>query len=45
MERAGKPIERIFTEDSETVFRELERATIADLVTFNDVVISTGAAP
>ena len=30
VERAGKPVERVFAEDGEPAFRELERATIAE---------------
>ncbi len=43
VERAGKPVERIFAEDGEPAFRELERAAIADLAREECVVVSTGA--
>ena len=43
VERAGKPVERIFTEDGEPAFRELERAAIAELAREERVVVSTGA--
>lgn len=43
VERAGKPIERIFEEDGEPAFRELERAAVAELAGRPNVVASTGA--
>ncbi len=43
VERAGKPVERIFSEDGEPAFREMERAAIAELATRRNVVVSTGA--
>lgn len=43
VERAGKPVERIFAEDGEPAFRELERATIAEFAREEHVVVSTGA--
>ncbi len=43
VERAGKPVERVFAEDGEPVFRELERATIAEFAREEHVVVSTGA--
>ena len=43
VERAGKPVERIFAEDGEPAFRELERAAIAELAREEGVVVSTGA--
>ncbi len=43
VERAGKPVERIFAEDGEPAFREMERAAVADLAQRNRVVVSTGA--
>ena len=42
VERAGKPVERIFAEDGEPAFRELERAAIAELARRERVVVSTG---
>ena len=41
--RAGKPVERIFSEDGEPAFRELERATIAEFAREECIVVSTGA--
>ncbi len=43
VQRAGKPVERIFTEDGEPAFRGLERAAIAELAREECVVVSTGA--
>lgn len=43
VERAGKPVQRIFAEDGEPVFRKLERAAIAELAREEGVVVSTGA--
>ena len=43
VERAGKPVERVFAEDGEPAFRELERATIAEFAREEHVVVSTGA--
>lgn len=43
VDRAGKPVERIFAEDGEPAFRELERAAIAELAREECVVVSTGA--
>ena len=40
--RAGKPIHRIFTEDGEPAFRELERQVIADLCAGERQVIASG---
>jgi len=40
--RAGKPIREIFAGDGEPAFRELERSLIAELVTHDRLVISTG---
>ena len=40
--RAGKPIERIFTEDGEAAFRVLEREAIAETCRGGAVVASTG---
>ena len=42
VERAGKPIHRIFSEDGETAFRELERQVIADLCAGERQVIASG---
>ena len=43
VERAGKPVERVFAEDGEPAFRELERAIIAEFAREEHVVVSTGA--
>ena len=43
VERAGKAVERIFAEDGEPAFRELERATIAEFAREEHIVVSTGA--
>ena len=43
VERAGKAVERIFAEDGEPAFRELERATIAEFAREENIVVSTGA--
>ena len=40
--RAGKPIHRIFSEDGEPAFRELEREVIADLCAGERQVIASG---
>ena len=40
--RAGKPIHRIFAEDGEPAFRELESQVIADLCTGERQVIASG---
>ena len=40
--RAGKPIHRIFSEDGEPAFRELERQVIADLCAGEGRVIAAG---
>ena len=40
--RAGKPIHRIFTEDGEPAFRELESRVIADLCAGERQVIASG---
>lgn len=40
--RAGKPIHRIFAEDREAAFRELERQVIADLCAEERQVIASG---
>ena len=40
--RAGKPIHRIFSEDGEPAFRELERQVIADLCAGEQQVIASG---
>ena len=42
VERAGKPIHRIFSEDGEPAFRELERRVIADLCAGDRQVIASG---
>jgi len=43
VERAGKPVARVFAEDGEPAFRQLERATIAEFAREEHVVVSTGA--
>jgi shikimate kinase len=40
--RAGKPIPRIFAEDGEPAFRQLEHAAIADLLDGEDKVLALG---
>ena len=40
--RAGKPIHRIFSDDGESAFRELERQVIADLCAGERQVIASG---
>ena len=40
--RAGKPIHRIFSEDGEPAFRELERQVVADLCAGQGQVIASG---
>ena len=40
--RAGKPIHRIFEEDGEPAFRELERRVIADLCAKERQIIASG---
>jgi shikimate kinase len=40
--RAGKTIARIFAEDGETAFRELERKVVAELTTQRGLVVATG---
>ena len=42
VERAGKPIHRIFSEDGEPAFRELESRVIADLCAGERQVIASG---
>ena len=42
VERAGKPIHRIFAEDGEPAFRELESRVIADLCAGERQVIASG---
>ena len=42
VERAGKPIERIFAEDGEASFRAHEREAVAEVCRMADVVASTG---
>lgn len=39
---AGKPVERIFEEDGEQRFRDLESAALLAAVTKRDVVVATG---
>jgi shikimate kinase len=41
-DRAGKPIPRIFTEDGEPAFRQLEHDVIADLLGGDDLVLAVG---
>lgn len=41
-EREGKPITRIFAEDGEPRFREIERALVRELAARNGLVIGTG---
>ena len=43
VERADKSIDRIFADDGEPAFRQLERGIIAEMTTRERVVISTGA--
>ena len=40
--RAGKPIHRIFSEDGEPAFREMERRVIADLCAGEQQIIASG---
>ena len=40
--RAGKPIARIFSEDGEPTFRELERSVVLDLAAHSGAVIALG---
>ena len=40
--RAGKPIGEIFTDDGESAFRDLEEATISELLAGDEAVISLG---
>ena len=42
VQRAGKPIQRIFDDDGETTFRDLERLVIADLCAGSQQLISAG---
>ncbi|MBI3952055.1 MAG: shikimate kinase [Acidobacteria bacterium] len=42
VERAGKPITRIFAEDGEAAFRQLESEDLPDALREQDVVISVG---
>lgn len=42
VERAGKPIADIFTQDGEPVFRELEREVVAEALTGTDGVLALG---
>lgn len=41
-QRSNKPIPRIFAEDGEAVFRELERKTVSKLSEMSSMVIATG---
>jgi shikimate kinase/3-dehydroquinate synthase len=41
-EHAGRPIPRVFAEDGEPAFRELEHAVIADLLAGEDTVLALG---
>jgi shikimate kinase len=41
-QQAGKPIPRIFAEDGEVAFRELERRVVAGLASHRRTVIATG---
>jgi shikimate kinase len=40
--RAGKPIQRIFADEGEPVFRELEHSVVADLLAGPDAVLALG---
>ena len=40
--RAGKPIPRVFADDGEAVFRQLEHEVIADLLNGEDMVLAVG---
>src|SRR5690349_192557 len=40
--RAGKPISRIFAEDGEPAFREIERVFVSEMAGWRHKVISTG---
>ena len=42
VQRAGKPVERIFSEDGEVGFRELERQVTMELASRERIVISAG---
>ncbi len=42
VERAGKPITRIFAEDGEAAFREIEAAVLGELARAERAVVSTG---
>ena len=42
VERAGKPIADVFTEDGEDAFRALERAVVAEALTATDGVLALG---
>jgi shikimate kinase len=42
VERAGKPIAAMFTEDGEDAFRALERAVVAEALTSTDGVLALG---
>ena len=42
VERAGKPIADMFTEDGEDAFRALERAVVAEALTTTDGVLALG---
>jgi shikimate kinase len=42
VERAGKPIADMFTEDGEDAFRALERAVVAEALTATDGVLALG---
>ncbi len=41
-ERAGKPIQRIFVDEGEPVFRELEHSVVASLLAGPDAVVALG---
>jgi shikimate kinase len=40
--RAGKPIPRVFADDGEAAFRQLEHEVIADLLNGEDMVLAVG---
>ena len=40
--RAGKPVPRIFSDDGEPAFRQLEHEVIADLLNGEDMVLALG---
>lgn len=42
VERAGKSIRRVFSEDGETAFRDLESSTLHSLVGSSNTIIATG---